>query len=436
MSFITELLNQYGYIALYLALMLELLGLPLPGELLMTYCGFLVFQGTLNFAASVIFSAAGVITGITIAYFIGRKVGKPFLYKYGVKIHMGPDKLEKLSGWLNKYGNGLLVVAYFIPGVRHITGYFPGILKVNFRKFSFNAYIGAIIWPITFIIIGKTLGRGWHNMTSSISNFIIIGCICIGLLLILAYLIKSYKKEIFRFINYILELAINVFHSLGKVRFIVLSSVIIFITLAATFVAIIKTLLSNELGQFDTITAYLAKQIFTGSWKDVFNSVDRLTTDKIIFAISILLFIFIVKVNRDNLIELKFLVLTIWGGKVFSIFTTFIFYKCGLIERIVNGDHLYTLPNEKVLMAVVVAGFITFVLSKHIENKWGNRIILLISLSICIFLGLSQIVLGKSYPTEIIIGYILGGLWLSLNIIFLEVFRILGSINKNIEIKN
>ena len=55
MNFITELLNQYGYVVLYLALLLELLGLPLPGEILMTYCGFLVLQGKLNFIICILF---------------------------------------------------------------------------------------------------------------------------------------------------------------------------------------------------------------------------------------------------------------------------------------------------------------------------------------------------------------------------------------------
>jgi membrane protein DedA with SNARE-associated domain len=35
---------------------------------------------------------------------------------------MGPEKLEKVSGWFDRYGNKLLIVAYYIPGVRAICG--------------------------------------------------------------------------------------------------------------------------------------------------------------------------------------------------------------------------------------------------------------------------------------------------------------------------
>lgn len=46
MDFITSYINQYGYIVLFLALMLELLALPLPGELLMGYAGVSCFSRT------------------------------------------------------------------------------------------------------------------------------------------------------------------------------------------------------------------------------------------------------------------------------------------------------------------------------------------------------------------------------------------------------
>ncbi|MDA8224160.1 MAG: DedA family protein, partial [Desulfitobacterium hafniense] len=163
MNFITDLFNHYGYIVLFVALMLELIAFPTPGETLMTYCGFLVFQGRLNWGISVIVAALGVIVGITISYFISLTLGTPFFQKYGSYIHLGPDKLEKTSQWFERYGNGLLVIAYFIPGVRHITGYFSGIAKIPFKKFALNAYIGAFIWAGTFISLGKILGSNWEK---------------------------------------------------------------------------------------------------------------------------------------------------------------------------------------------------------------------------------------------------------------------------------
>jgi membrane protein DedA with SNARE-associated domain len=119
---------------LFFALMLELLALPLPGEVLMSYTGFLVFQGHLNWTISVLMAGFGSSVGMTIAYWIGYKLGTPFFDKYGHRFHMGPERIEKTSTWFNMYGNKLLVIAYFIPGVRHITGYFQELLGFRFVR--------------------------------------------------------------------------------------------------------------------------------------------------------------------------------------------------------------------------------------------------------------------------------------------------------------
>lgn len=92
---ITTLLNHYGYIVLLVALMLELIAFPLPGEVLMTYCGFLVGEQKLNWLLSILIASSGAILGITISYFVGDKLGVKFFKKYGNYINLGSDQIFK-----------------------------------------------------------------------------------------------------------------------------------------------------------------------------------------------------------------------------------------------------------------------------------------------------------------------------------------------------
>ena len=110
MQSVTDLLNQYGYIVLYVSLLLELIAFPLPGEALMTYCGVIVGKQQLNWGFSILVSMFGVITGITISYLLGRAFGSTILKKYGHYIHLGPDKMEKTAVWFERYGDKLLVL--------------------------------------------------------------------------------------------------------------------------------------------------------------------------------------------------------------------------------------------------------------------------------------------------------------------------------------
>ncbi|MCJ7688553.1 MAG: membrane-associated protein, partial [Clostridiaceae bacterium] len=97
MHSLIELINNYGYIILFSALVLELIAFPLPGELMMTYCGFLVYKSEMNWGISILVATAGVITGITISYFVGDKLGTRFFEKYGSYIHLGPAQMDKTS---------------------------------------------------------------------------------------------------------------------------------------------------------------------------------------------------------------------------------------------------------------------------------------------------------------------------------------------------
>ena len=172
-----ELLNSYGYIIIFISLFLELIALPLPGEIMMGYCGFLIYQGRLNYFFTILAATLGAISGITTSYFIGKYLGMPFFYKYGKYIGLTPEKLEKISGWFDRFGNKLLTIAYFIPGVRYITGYVSGITNVSYVKFAVHGYIGAFIWSATFITVGKALGSNWNSLHKYVAKYLIIGAI-------------------------------------------------------------------------------------------------------------------------------------------------------------------------------------------------------------------------------------------------------------------
>ena len=121
----------------------------------------------------------GSFTGMTISYWLGKKLGTPFFHKHGHRIHLGPEKSNRTSKWFNNYGNKLLLIDYFIPGVRHFTGYFSGITQIPFRTYNFYAYSGAFIWTGTFISLGKLLGPPWEQFETSIRKYFFVGSVIV-----------------------------------------------------------------------------------------------------------------------------------------------------------------------------------------------------------------------------------------------------------------
>lgn len=425
MSHITLLLNNYGYLVLFVALMLQLIAFPIPGETMMTYCGFLVFQGKLNLVISIIVATLGVIAGITISYFLGRILGHKFLEKYGSYIHLRPERIAKTTESFEKYGNGLLIGALFIPGVRHITGYYCGITKFHYKRFAINAYIGALIWTGTFILLGNTLGANWHKFYGSITTYLIIAGVILTMALICIYIYRNHKYKITEFVVEHVEKLVSIFHSLGEIKIIIAGFAVAFVALCVYVVSLIQDVLGNELIQFDKITIYLTKLIFTPNWSIVMSFFRRMTSAGVIAVLAILLGVWILFKGKDRFHECCFVVTVFIGGEVLDTILKVIFHKLGPSGLSIIGNLKYTFPSDQALISVVAYGFTAFMILRHAKKRWVGTIAIFIAIFICIFTGVSSVFYQLQYPTDIIAGYTFGGIWLSLNIILMETFRIM-----------
>ena len=146
MSHLITLFEQHSYLILFTGILLELLALPISGEFLMSYAGYFVFQGKMNYTLALLTVFVSGGAGITATYWIGKIGGYNLIEKYGKYIHLGPERYEKTAAWFEQSGSKLLVFAYFIPGIRHFTGYILGISRMPFRKFIIPAYTGSFLW--------------------------------------------------------------------------------------------------------------------------------------------------------------------------------------------------------------------------------------------------------------------------------------------------
>jgi len=210
LRWIQFLFEEYGYLVLFIGLLLEFVALPFPGETTMAYAGYLSYLGSLDFGWLLIMAFLGTTIGMTITYFIGLRAGLPFVNRFGKWIFLSPRKLEKTRKWFSKYGHNLILIGYFIPGVRHFTGYFSGLNALPFRKFALYAYSGALFWVILFISVGRIFGPQWQvafHLAEMYSLWIVGGVIIIALTFIayrfrkkarLTVSAKSSKKKVKR----------------------------------------------------------------------------------------------------------------------------------------------------------------------------------------------------------------------------------------------
>lgn len=141
----------------------------------------LVGQGFFELGPVVAAAVAGSLTGVSVSYHIARKIGKPALDKYGKRLHITPERLELAEKWFASYGAGFIVIAYFIPGLRHVTPYLAGIARLSFWKTISFSFVGAALWVFAFIYLGHFLAANWSTIVRFIDPYTLAGLVFIAL---------------------------------------------------------------------------------------------------------------------------------------------------------------------------------------------------------------------------------------------------------------
>lgn len=165
---IIDWLVQYGAFAIFFLLALGILVAPIPDETVMVVSGLLIYKGKLAFITTVIAAFAGSICGITVSYLLGRLAGDYLIKRHGNWFGLTEERIQHIHNWFEKYGKWTLTFGYFVPGVRHFTGFVAGMAELSYHHFALFAYSGALIWVSTFISIGYFLGEYWLKL---IKNF-------------------------------------------------------------------------------------------------------------------------------------------------------------------------------------------------------------------------------------------------------------------------
>lgn len=153
-----NLIESYSYLGLLIILFIEEAGIPLPipGDI------FIATQAALpnsNYLLTVATVITATMIGSTILFTLSKKVGHPLLLKFGPKIKITPQKVEKVEKWFHKYGGFAIVIGRLIPGFRTITPFVAGLFGVSYKTFWAYTALAAFIWANAYYAIGKLFGE-------------------------------------------------------------------------------------------------------------------------------------------------------------------------------------------------------------------------------------------------------------------------------------
>lgn len=164
------LIHQYGYFALFFALWLGIVGMPIPDEVIVITAGVVVSMGFLRPIPAFVMTFLGVASGLSIGYVLGYLVGPPILVRLARKERLKPH-ITRAGEILTRYGPTALIVSYLFPVVRHIVPYLVGLNKMPFRRYALYSYGAGFAWTAIYFSIGLVVGENAEGIWVLVSRF-------------------------------------------------------------------------------------------------------------------------------------------------------------------------------------------------------------------------------------------------------------------------
>jgi membrane protein DedA with SNARE-associated domain len=190
----TQSVQTYGYAAVFLAVGLESLGVPIPGET--TLIAASVYAGSthrLSLIYLTVVAAVAAIIGDNIGYLIGRVGGYRLLRRYGHYVRVDEAKLKVGRYLFDRHGGKVVFIGRFISVARTYAAFLAGVNMMSWRRFLVYNAAGGIIWAALITAGGYFLGNAVHQVSTWLS--IVGGALVVVILVVLfVYFRRHFKR--------------------------------------------------------------------------------------------------------------------------------------------------------------------------------------------------------------------------------------------------
>ena len=163
-AWIVDLFARYGYAVVFVGVLLENAGLPVPGETVLLAGAALSRSGALFLPWVVATAIAGAIFGDNIGFLIGRRGGRALVERFGSKLGLTPARLVEFDRFFDRHGAKTVFIARFVTGLRVFGAILAGTSGLPWGRFLLYNAAGAIAWATTFGAVGYFLAYSWETL--------------------------------------------------------------------------------------------------------------------------------------------------------------------------------------------------------------------------------------------------------------------------------
>jgi membrane-associated protein len=177
-----HLIEHWGYLAIFVFVVLGNLGVPVPEESILVLAGYLVWQGDLRLPLVLLVGILSAIAGDNLGYWLGRRYGQEAIARYGRWVLLTPARLDATRRFVTRYGAFGVFAARFIAGLRFMAGPLAGSTGLPPLAFVAANALGAVVYVPTMVAAGYGVAYGlgdylqrFERVVGKVEHVVLIG---------------------------------------------------------------------------------------------------------------------------------------------------------------------------------------------------------------------------------------------------------------------
>ncbi|MBW4671080.1 MAG: DedA family protein [Cyanomargarita calcarea GSE-NOS-MK-12-04C] len=186
---IQRIAHDYGYWAIFWGILLENLGIPLPGETVTLVGGFLAGSKELSYWFVLLDAIAGAVIGGIFGYWIGRVGGLSFLIKFGRIFRISEARILSIKEQFSENAGKAVFFGRFFALLRIFAAPLAGIAEMPFGRFLLFNILGASAWGSAMVTLAFFAGKlvsleqlvAWVSQFALFALLILVAVIAIPL---------------------------------------------------------------------------------------------------------------------------------------------------------------------------------------------------------------------------------------------------------------
>jgi membrane protein DedA with SNARE-associated domain len=169
---VTEEIARYGYLAIFVLMVLESACIPIPSEVTMLFGGalvsasFLAPDQHLDLWFVTLAGTGGNLVGSWLAYWAGYVGGRPLIDRWGRYLLIRPHEVDRAHDWFERRGELAVFVSRLLPVIRTFISLPAGVARMPFWRFTVYTVLGCLPWTFALAWLGYALGENWTKVES------------------------------------------------------------------------------------------------------------------------------------------------------------------------------------------------------------------------------------------------------------------------------